>query len=202
MSAVKGVVLIHGRGGSAADMRGLLGPLGAEGLAVAAPEAPGRSWWPTSFLAPMAQMEAPLAAGLAAVEEAVAGLGLPRDEVGVVGFSQGACLALDYAARHGAGLGAVVGLSGGLVGTADEGGASEALYGHAGKAFDYGANLAGLRAVVTCHEADPHIPLARAEASADVLRGLGAAVEFVRHPGPGHQPMPEGIAAARAALGT
>ncbi|MFO6464058.1 alpha/beta hydrolase [Jannaschia sp. KMU-145] len=192
-----GLVLIHGRGGSARDMMSLVGPLGAEGAALAAPEAPGQSWWPTSFLAPMAQMERPLADGLGAVDRAVASLDLPRAQVAVVGFSQGACLALEYAARHGEGLGAVIALSGGLVGTAD---APGEVYGFGEKALDYDTDLSGLRALVTCHEADPHIPLVRATRSVEALAGQGAETRMIAHPGAGHQPMPDGIAAAREIL--
>ena len=192
-----GLVLLHGRGSSARDIMALVPLLGAGGLKLAAPEAPGQSWWPTSFLAPMARMEAPLAAGLATVERAVEGLGLPRHRVAVLGFSQGACLALEYAARQGAGLGAVIGLSGGLVGTGD---APGEIHGHREKRMDYDTDLTGLRALVTCHEADPHIPLVRARTSAEVLAGLGAEARFIAHPGPGHQPMPDGLAAAREIL--
>lgn len=198
---MKGLVLVHGRGGSARDMLSLVGPLGAGELAVAAPEAPGRSWWPTSFLAPMAQMEAPLAAGLEAVDGAMTSLGLPRDQIAVLGFSQGACLALEYGARHGAGLGAVIGLSGGLVGSGDGAGAlQDALYGHADKRFDYAGDLAGLPVLVTCHSQDPHIPIKRARDSIKVFGGLNARATLIEHPGPGHQPMPDGISAARALL--
>ncbi len=175
-------------------MRGLIEPLGATDFAVATPEAQGRSWWPTSFLAPMAQMEGPVRAGLSAIDAALAELNLPRDRVAILGFSQGACLVLEYAARCGAGLGGVIALSGGLVGTADAAGG--------GKAFGYDTDLSGLRALVTCHEGDPHIPLERARRSAAVLENLGASAEMIVHPGPGHQPMPEGIAAARSILAT
>ncbi|MEM7489450.1 MAG: dienelactone hydrolase family protein [Pseudomonadota bacterium] len=199
---MKGVVLIHGRGASGAAMGSLVAPLGLGGLALAAPDAPGKSWWPTSFLAPMADMAGPLEAGLSAVDEAVASLGVARDAVALVGFSQGACLALEYAARRGAGLGAVIGFSGGLVGTADRGGPDPALHGQADKAFDYDTDLAGLPILVTCHERDPHIPLKRARDSAVVLERLGAAAQLIEHPGPGHQPMSDGMAAARAMLAT
>ncbi|UWQ21334.1 alpha/beta hydrolase [Jannaschia sp. W003] len=195
---MRGLVLLHGRGGSAADMRGLVPLLGAEGMAVAAPEADGHSWWPTSFLAPSAEMEPWVERGIAAVEDAVDSLGLPREEVAVLGFSQGACLALEYMARRGAG--GVVAFSGGLVGTGDAGGPDAALGGYGGKAFDYRTDLVGAPALVTCHERDPHIPLARARESAAVLERLGAAVRLVAHPGAGHQPMPDGLAAARALL--
>ncbi|WP_308915741.1 alpha/beta hydrolase [Jannaschia sp. LMIT008] len=198
--AATGLVLLHGRGGSAVDMAGLVAPLDATGFALVAPEAEGRSWWPTSFLAPSAQMEPHVARGLDAVDAAVAALALPRDRIAVLGFSQGACLGLEWAARRGAGVGAVIAFSGGLVGTSDVGGPDDALHGHAGKAFDYPTDLAGTAAVVTCHERDPHIPLARARASAEVLDGLGADARMLTHPGPGHQPMPDGIAAARDLL--
>ena len=196
-AATRGLVLIHGRGDSARGIAGLAGPLGAEARRIALPEAEGRSWWPTSFLAPMDQMAPWVARGLDAVEGAVDALGLPRAAVVVAGFSQGACLALEWAARRGAGVGGVVAFSGGLVGTADAPGEA---YGHGGKAFDYATDLSGVPVLVTCHERDPHIPLARAERSAEVLRGLGAEARLVAHPGAGHQPMPDGIAAARAML--
>ncbi|KIT17496.1 alpha/beta hydrolase [Jannaschia aquimarina] len=195
---MKGLILLHGRGGSAADITGLIPALGASGLKVAAPEAADNSWWPTSFLAPSAQMEPWVERGLHAVETSLRDLALPRGEVALVGFSQGACLALEYAARRG--IGGVVALSGGLVGTEDQGGADPALYGAAGKAFDYRTDLTGTRAVITCHAADPHIPIKRARDSADVLRRLGADARFIEHPGPGHHPMPDGLEAARAVL--
>jgi predicted esterase len=145
----------------------------------------------------MAQMEGPLATGLAAVEEAVASVGLARDRIALVGFSQGACLALEYAARRGAGLGAVIGFSGGMIGTAD---APGEVYGHTEKAFDYATDLSGLHALVTCHERDPHIPVSRAKQSAVVLSRLGAMARVIMHPGPGHRPMADGMAAAREML--
>ena len=195
--APPGLVLIHGRGDTASGIASLAGPLGVSDWRIALPEADGNSWWPTSFLAPMDQMAPWVERGLAAVDEAVNALGLPRADVAVAGFSQGACLALEWAARRGAGVGAVVAFSGGLVGTSD---APGEVYGFGDKAFDYATDLSGTRAVVTCHERDPHIPLSRAERSVEVLRGLGAAGEMIAHPGAGHQPMPDGIAAARRVL--
>jgi len=114
-----GFVLVHGRGGSAADILGLLAHAALPEVAAIAPEAPGRSWWPTSFLAPMAQMEPFVAAGRDALRDAVATLeaeGLPRDRIWLAGFSQGAFLALESFARDGAGLAGVFGMSGGWSG--------------------------------------------------------------------------------------
>jgi len=202
--AVNGLVLLHGRGGSAADILGLLAHAGLTRTAAAAPEARGNSWWPTSFLAPMAAMEAPLQAALADVARAVATLeseGLPRDRIWLAGFSQGACLALEAYARAGAGLAGVLGLSGGLVGTADAGGAGDpALYGHAPKRFDYASDLSGGRVWVSVHESDPHIPRQRVAETARVLQGLGATVETTIYPGAGHAVMSADLATLRGWL--
>ncbi|MGR3436547.1 MAG: alpha/beta hydrolase [Shimia sp.] len=201
--ATRALVLVHGRGGDAAGMLGLLERLGLPDVAGLAPEHPHRSWWPTSFLAPAAQMEGPLDEGLSAIRTAIAQAetaGLARDRIALLGFSQGACLALEFAAREGAGLGQVFGLSGGLVGRADRGAPSEALYGFADKTLDYGTDLSGTRARVSVHAEDPHIPLARARNSAAALRSLGADVTLDVTPGPGHAITEADATAIRSAL--
>ncbi|WP_375550712.1 alpha/beta hydrolase [Rhodophyticola porphyridii] len=201
--AARGLVLAHGRGGSAADILDLGAALGLPDVALAAPDAIGQSWWPTSFLAPHAQMAPYLEAGLHALDRAVEALvegGLARDRIAVAGFSQGACLALEYGARS-ADLGAVIGLSGGLVGTGDAGGgATDALYGYGPKLFDYDNRLEGTPVVIAVHARDPHIPLARAEDSAKVFRTLGAEVELQVTPGDGHGITGDGMAAMRRLL--
>lgn len=198
-----GLVLLHGRGASAAGILDLGAALGLPDVALVAPEAPGRSWWPTSFLAPTAQMAPFVERGLAAVEAAIATLtdaGLPRDRIALAGFSQGGCLALEHAARRG-GLRAVFGLSAGLVGTADAPGpATGALFGHGPKRLDYDTRLAGMPVLIAVHERDPHIPLARAQDSAETFRGLGAEVTLQVSPGAGHSVTAEGVAAMRAVL--
>ncbi|MCX7645926.1 MAG: dienelactone hydrolase family protein [Rhodobacteraceae bacterium] len=203
--ASAGLVMIHGRGGSADDILSLLGPLALPDVAAVAPEAPGRSWWPTSFLAPAAQMEPFVAAGIAAVAAAVAALergGLARGRIWLLGFSQGAGLALEAYARAGEGLAGAFGLSGALVGTSDLAGAGPepALYGHAPKRFDYAGSRRTGRVWLSVHERDPHIPLKRAEETAEVFRGLGAEVDFRVYPGEGHGIMRDDIAAIRARL--
>lgn len=202
-SARMGLVLVHGRGGSGADILGLGKALALPDIALVAPEAPGRSWWPTSFLAPTAQMEPFVERGLAAINAAVTALvegGLPQDRIALAGFSQGGCLALEYAARRG-GLAAVFGLSAGLVGTGDaEGAASDVLYGFGPKRLDYGTDLSGRPALISVHEQDPHIPLNRAQDSAAVFEGLGADVTLQVAPGGGHGITAENVAAMRAVL--
>ena len=199
-----GLVLLHGRGAGARDIIGFGEALALPELALIAPEAPGLSWWPTSFLAPAAQMEPYVTAGLAAVDQAVAVLeagGLTRDRIGVLGFSQGGCLALEYLARQGAGFAMGAGLSAGLVGTGDlDAAPTEALYGYGDKALDYDTNLSGVQLYTSCHAADPHIPHARFERSAEVMRDLGAEVEARTKPGPGHGIDAEDVAHLRAML--
>lgn len=184
-----GVVLLHGRGGRAAEMPAILDEAGLGDLAVVAPEAPGNSWWPTSFLAPSAQMEPFVQRGLEAVAGAVAALeadGIARSSIWLLGFSQGACLALEAGARAGAGLAGVFSFSGGLVGTGEAGGDPDpSLYGHAPKRLDY-AGPVPARVWLSVHARDPHIPLRRVEESAGVFRALGAEVATEVYPGAGH----------------
>ncbi len=201
--ASAGIVLLHGRGGSAADILSLLAHADVPGVAAIAPEAPGNSWWPTSFLAPAAQMEPWVARGLAAVVEAVAILeseGVARGRIWLGGFSQGACLAAEAYARTGEGLAGVLAFSGGLVGTGDGAGAAEdGLYGHAPKRFDYSGTREG-KVWLSVHEQDPHIPLRRVRESANAFTALGARVETRIHPGAGHGLLQDDLAALQGHL--
>ncbi|WP_420392189.1 alpha/beta hydrolase [Acuticoccus sp.] len=200
--AASTMVALHGRGADAADMLALWQALALPQVAVAAPQAAGRSWWPSSFLAPLPTNEPALSSALARVGRVVAGLKAEGAErIVLLGFSQGACLALEHAARSGERWHAVIGLSGGLVGTGDgDGPATDALHGHAPKAFDYTGRLEGVPVVLACHERDPHIPLARVRESASVLGAMGASVTMHVHPGAGHAVMAEDVKAVRALL--
>jgi phospholipase/carboxylesterase len=185
-----GLVMLHGRGGTAADMLAFAESLGLPDLAVIAPEAPGRMWWPVSFLASTADLAPWLERALASVSGAVEALveeGLTRPAISIFGFSQGACLALEFAARHGRGLGPVFGLSGALIGTGDAPGDPRTeLFGHRPKRFDYVTRLDGLTIDMSCHARDPHIPLVRFEESANVLRRLGGVVTHRIYEGAAH----------------
>lgn len=200
--AAQGVVMLHGRGGSAADILSLLDHAALPAVAAVAPEAPGNSWWPSSFLAPEAQMAPFVQRGLAEVAAGVARLeqaGLARGAIWLCGFSQGACLALEAFAREGEGLAGVFAFSGGLVGMADQGGPDPALYGHPDKRLDYAGRRTG-QVWMSVHQRDPHIPLQRVEDSAAALRRMGAAVQMQVYPGAGHGVMRDDIAALRRHL--
>ena len=184
------MVMLHGRGGSPEDMAGLAGRLALPDVAVLAPEAAGRSWWPDSFLAPLEANEPGLSSALSVVAgllDALALAGFGAERVALAGFSQGACLAVEAAARRPAPFRAVAALSGGLMGMAEADGApSPALHGRADKLFDYAGSLGGAPVLLAVHERDPHIPLARVRRSAEVLGAMGGAVETTVLPGAGH----------------
>jgi predicted esterase len=161
------MILIHGRGASASDIVSVASEIGLDDVAYVAPEAPGHTWYPYSFLAPLSQNEPHLTNALGTIERLVTeleGKGLPHQRIGLLGFSQGACLALEFAARHAQPYGAVVGFSGGLIGPP-------------GTPRDYQGSLAGTPVFLGCSDVDPHIPLERVRESAQVFRRLGAIVD-------------------------
>jgi predicted esterase len=170
------MILVHGRGAGAADILGLAAELDRGGFAYLAPEAAGRTWYPRSFLSPLEENEPHLSSALGVVRRLIERLereGHPSDRVILVGFSQGACLSLEFAARRARRYGGVAGLSGGLIGPP---GAPRACDG----------SLEGTPVFLGCSDADPHVPLARVLESAEVLRRLGGDVTERIYPGLGH----------------
>ncbi|TMJ00012.1 MAG: alpha/beta fold hydrolase [Alphaproteobacteria bacterium] len=175
-SARAAAILLHGRGSNAGDMLSLAREFGQRDIAYLAPEAPRGSWYPYSFLAPLGQNEPYLSDALATVGAAFARLareGYPPERVALIGFSQGGCLALEYAARNAQRYGAVVGLSAGLIGPP-------------GTPRAYPGTLAGTPVFLGCGDIDSHIPLARVHETRDVLSRMGAAVSARIYPGMGH----------------
>ncbi|HVZ06224.1 alpha/beta hydrolase [Hyphomicrobium sp.] len=170
------VVLVHGRGATAEGMLELAEAFDSPDLAYVAPQATGGSWYPHSFMAPITKNEPHLGAALGTLADIVADLehqGIAADRTVLLGFSQGACLALEFAARNARRYGGVVGLSGGLIGPA-------------GTPRSYAGSLAGTPIFLGCSDADFHIPLARVHETADVFGKLGADVVEQIYPGMGH----------------
>ncbi len=169
-------LLVHGRGSDAADMLGLAGEFGQTDIAYFAPEAARRTWYPYSFLAPLEQNEPHLSEALATVGEAFADLvarGFSPERIALIGFSQGGCLALEYAARNAKRYGAVAGLSAGLIGPP-------------GTPRDYAGSLGGTPVFLGCSDVDGHVPLARVHETRDVLTRMGASITERIYPGMGH----------------
>jgi len=170
------MILVHGRGATAASILMLAEELDRDGFAYLAPQAPGQTWYPYSFLAPLEQNQPHLDAALATLENVlaqVAAAGVPAERIIFLGFSQGACLASEFVARHARRYGGLVALSGGLIGPP-------------GTPRVYPGDLAGTPVFLGCRDVDPHIPAWRVEESAAVLEQLGAAVTMRLYPGMGH----------------
>jgi predicted esterase len=183
------MVLLHGRGASAADILTLVPELDEGGFAYLAPQAEGGSWYPFSFLAPLDQNEPYLTWSLETIGALLAQIGqhIPPERTILLGFSQGACLALEFAARHARRYGGVVGLSGGL-------------FGPDGTPRPYSGSLGGTPVFLGCSDVDPRIPAARVRESAEVLGRLGGAVTTRLYPGMGHTINQDEIAAVRAMM--
>lgn len=184
------MILLHGRGATADGMLELAEVFAQPDVAYLAPQAPGRTWYPYSFLAPIDQNEPHLSRALSLVGELVSDLGrngFAPEKLVLLGFSQGGCLALEYAARHAQRYGAVIGLSSGLIGPE-------------GTPRTYGGSLAGTRVVLGCSDVDAHIPVGRVHESARVLKTLGGDVVERIYPGMGHTINDDEIAQVRAAL--
>ena len=184
------VVMLHGRGASAESMLSLVDLLAQGEIAYLAPQAPGATWYPYSFLEPIARNEPALSQALATVDGVLAhlsGHGLAPDRVVLLGFSQGGCLALEYTARHARRYGGVVGLSAGLIGPP-------------GTPRNYAGTLAGTPVFIGCSDVDFHIPLARVHESTEVLRRLGGDVTERIYPGLGHTINDDEIAHVRRIL--
>src|SRR6202166_4385864 len=177
--ATAAVILVHGRGATAEDILTLVPELDRPDLAYPAPQAARSRWYPDGFMAPLEQSEPGLSSGLAVLGELLAALasaGIGPERTMLLGFSQGACLALEFAARAARTVhrfGAVVGLSGGLIGPA-------------GTPREYAGSLDGTPVLVGCSDRDTHIPLPRVRETARVMADLGARVSEQIYPGMGH----------------
>jgi phospholipase/carboxylesterase len=184
------VVMLHGRGADAAGMLSLAEVFAQPDLAYLAPQAAGRSWYPYSFLAPIARNEPFLTSALQMLDRMLGRLGdegFGPERVVLLGFSQGACLALEYAARHALRYGGLVGLSGGLMGPEES-------------PRDYAGRLAGTPVFLGCSDIDPHIPVDRVHETARVLGALGGAIIERIYPGMGHAISDDEIRQVRSLL--
>lgn len=170
------MIMLHGRGASAEDILSLTAEFEREGFAFLAPQAANHTWYPYSFLAPLTNNEPWLSSALSALETILAQVqaaGIPAEKTILLGFSQGACLSVEFAARHAQRYGGVAVLSGALIGPE-------------GTSRDYTGNLAGTPFFLGCSDVDFHIPKERVLYSAEVLQHLGATVTARLYPNMGH----------------
>jgi predicted esterase len=170
------VIMVHGRGASASDILTLAPELQHTGVSFLAPQAAGSTWYPYRFLASLSDNEPYLSSALAAVGrmlDTVAAQGIAPEKTMLLGFSQGACLALEYGVRYGQRYGGLVGLSGGLIGPPRT-------------TWDFGTRLDATPVFLGCSDVDAHIPLSRVDETAVALEKLGAVVTKRIYPRMGH----------------
>lgn len=189
-SADSALILIHGRGAPAESILEIAEYLDVDGFHLVAPQAQRSTWYPYSFLESMNRNEPGISSGLATIDSLVVSLIENKVDVSrifILGFSQGACLATEYAARaaerrysraasgevSGTRFGGIFGLSGGLIGPP-------------GIARDYGGSLDGTPVFLGCSDMDMHIPKERVDETAEALSALGANVDKQIYPGMGH----------------
>jgi predicted esterase len=181
-------ILVHGRGASAGDIMSVAEELEQPELAYLAPQAADFTWYPHSFLAPIEANEPSLSSALSVIGSLVDeldGKGVPAARVILVGFSQGACLALEFAARNAQRFGAVIGFTGGLIGPP-------------GTTREYAGDFAGTPVFLGSGDPDPHVPWSRVEETAEVFRGMAATVDLRRYPRMPHTINSDELGAARA----
>ena len=181
------LILLHGRGATAESILTLAQELDQPEFAYLAPQATGYTWYPYSFLAPIPQNEPGITSGIAVVSalvEQIAAAGIPYRQIMIGGFSQGACLALEFVARHARRYGGVLGYSGGLIGPD-------------GTPRDYPGSLGETPIFLGCSDVDAHIPKARVKLTAGVLEELGGQVSMRLYPAMGHTINQDEIEAGR-----
>jgi phospholipase/carboxylesterase len=170
------LLMIHGRGASAEDILSLASEFDQPGFAYLAPQAAGNTWYPNRFLVPLAENEPWLSSALKFVDEVLTEIinaGIPSERVILLGFSQGACLALEFAARNARRYGGIAGLSGALIGPDDT-------------PRDYKGSLAGTPVFLGCSDVDFHVPRERVDQTAEILKRLGGEVTERLYPNMGH----------------
>jgi phospholipase/carboxylesterase len=174
--AKKALIMIHGRGGTAEDILSLAAHLDIKDFALLAPQATNNSWYPLSFLAKPADNEPWLSSALEILGDTVTEIeesGIAKENIYFLGFSQGACLTLEFVTRNAIAYGGVVAFTGGLIG--------DKIY-----PGNYKGDFAGTPVFIGTSNPDPHVPVERVYASSNILRQMNAAVTEKVYDNMGH----------------
>lgn len=185
--ADRAMILVHGRGASAESILELGRVLTDGDTALVAPQAAGHTWYPASFMAPLAANQPHLDSALellGRVVTEVEAAGITAERTILAGFSQGACLSSEFVARHPKRWGGLLVFSGGLIGPE-------------GMNLAHGGDLAGTPVFMGCSDRDAHIPLPRFEATGRELERMGAEVELQVYPDMGHTIVQDEVTRAR-----
>jgi phospholipase/carboxylesterase len=179
----KALILLHGRGGSAEDILSLADALPVKDFTLFAPQAAGHSWYPYSFLTLPAQNEPWLSSALDVLRQLVEEIksqGGRADKIWFTGFSQGACLMLEFITRNAVRYGGAAAFTGGLIG--------DRIYPE-----NYKGDFGGMPVFIGTSDPDPHVPVQRVQESAEVLKDMHAKVTVKVYPGMGHTITPQEI---------
>lgn len=185
--AKKAVIFLHGRGASAEDILGLAKHLDLEDAALFAPQANNYSWYPNSFMAPVAENQPALDSALEVIQSLVGDIlaaGIPAEQLYFVGFSQGACLTLEYVTRNAQQYGGIVAFTGGLIGKEIN-------------LNNYKGDFKQTPVLITTGDPDPHVPVRRVEMSEGILKKMNAAVNMKIFSGRVHTISPREIELAK-----
>lgn len=188
--ASKALVLLHGRGGSAEDILSLADALPVEDFALFAPQAEGHSWYPYSFLSPLRQNEPWLSGALDVVGQLVAHIetqGVSAENIWFTGFSQGACLMLEFLGRNAQRYGGAAAFTGGVIG--------DQLYPQ-----HYQGDFQQTPVFIGTGNPDPHVPVQRVHDTTKLLKDMNAIVTEIIYPGMGHTITSEEIREAARAV--
>jgi predicted esterase len=184
------VIMVHGRNAGPANILDLTPRLARPEVTYLAPAAANRTWYPNSFMAPIASNEPGLSSALgmlAALVARIEAAGVQKSRIVMLGFSQGACLAAEFAVRHAARYGGVVVFSGGVIGPP-------------GTTWDESGRFEGTPMFFGCSDRDSHVPESRVIESAELCGRMGAAVTRRIYPGMGHLINDDELAWAQALL--
>ena len=172
----KVLIMLHGRGGSAEDILSLSQYLDVQDYALLAPQATNNTWYPYSFLAPTLQNEPWLSSALDVLKEVVMDVrskGVPTNNIYFLGFSQGACLTLEFVTRNAAHYGGVVAFTGGLIG--------DKIH-----LENYRGDFQNTPVFIGTSNPDPHVPVERVYATVNILRDMHADVSEKVYNNMGH----------------
>lgn len=164
--AKKVLIMIHGRGGSAEDILSLANFLNVKDFALLAPQANNHSWYPYSFMAPLSQNEPWLSAALSLIKETLndaIAAGIAEENIYFLGFSQGACLALEFVTRNATQFGGVAAFTGGLIG--------DRIYQE-----NYKGDFKQTPVFIGSSDPDPHVPVERVNETKRILQSMNADV--------------------------
>jgi phospholipase/carboxylesterase len=186
-------ILVHGRGSTALNILRLKDAIDPGDVAFFAPQAASNTWYPYPFTAPLRMNEPYLGSALQRIDELVNQIeagGVPSERILIAGFSQGACLSLEYVARTERRLGGVAALSGGLIGPPD-----------VDREPSPNAK-AGLPVFIGCGDLDAHIGLDAVERSAAFFEAAGSEVDLRIYQGMPHMIVQDELDAVQALLTT